>query len=77
MKLIPLLLLLASCTTLTDEQREARAESLAEARDEFFTLQARCRAANGYIVALRPIHEIKRWNKWDFRSAKCALRKVY
>lgn len=72
-----ILLLLTSCTALTEEQRYVRDNELAIAKDHFYLLQRQCNTIGGYMVVTRPIREMRNWTKWDYQSARCATRKVY
>ena len=72
MKLWPLILLLVSCTTLTEderiERRYEREQRYAEALDEFNQMTRECRAAGGTPMITRTARD---YTVNDLRMAYC------
>ena len=74
MKALFALLLLTSCSTMTEEEKYEREAAKAEARDEFIIRAEGCHQAGGIMIFKRDGSSMKHWTKFDYQSAYCTSR---
>ena len=65
--------LLASCATLSDEEKYERADQLAQAQDQYKLKQISCKNAGGYMWISMTSTKPTRDELW---SAKCVRRNI-
>ena len=64
--------LLASCATLTEEQKYERADRLVQAREQFSLKEISCRNSGAKIVMRRSMaSRLYRYSRHDYDSAEC------
>ncbi len=64
--------LLASCATLTDEQKYERADRFLQAREQYELNKISCRKAGGVIQMTR--FSARKLTRHDYESATCVRR---